>query len=114
MLRSDVWKKKILGLRVVGEDRRPIGLKASLVRNALRIVDAFPASLYLLGLVFIRKRGARFGDLVAKTKVIEEKRKFAIGWPSPKRDGFARSRVFVWFVWCRMLCSRRRYGREEK
>ena len=76
--------KKILGLRVVGEDGRPIGVKASLVRNALRVVDAFPASLYLLGLVFIRKRGARFGDLVAKSRVIEEKRKFAIGWPRPK------------------------------
>jgi uncharacterized RDD family membrane protein YckC len=64
--------KRLFGLRVV-KHGKPIGLKESLQRNLLRIVDAFPAGLYLVGLYFIRKRGRRLGDLYAGTEVVSSR-----------------------------------------
>jgi len=61
--------KKLLGLRVV-KHGKPIGLRDSLKRNFLRIVDAFPAGLYLIGLYFMKKKGRRLGDLYVDTEIV--------------------------------------------
>jgi uncharacterized RDD family membrane protein YckC len=69
--------KKLMRLRVIREDGRPITLWEALVRNVLRIVDAFPGfvvPLYSLGLIciFLNSRDQRVGDLFAGTVVIRE------------------------------------------
>ena len=66
--------KKLLRLRVVSSDGGRAGMKASLVRNVLRVVDSLPA-LNILGVVLIltSPERARFGDRVAGTRVIVRK-----------------------------------------
>jgi uncharacterized RDD family membrane protein YckC len=63
--------KRLLGLRVVAIDGTAPGLRKSLVRNLLRIVDGLPA-LNIIGVVLIltSPQRARFGDRVANTRVI--------------------------------------------
>jgi uncharacterized RDD family membrane protein YckC len=63
--------KRLIGLRVVGDDGASLSPQASLVRNVLRVVDVLPGS-YLVGLVamVISNRGQRLGDLAAATIVI--------------------------------------------
>lgn len=63
--------KRVVGLRVVRENGLPIGLRESLVRNLLRIVDALPSG-YLVGLtsVVATERAQRLGDLAAGTLVV--------------------------------------------
>jgi uncharacterized RDD family membrane protein YckC len=62
--------KRTLGLRVLHEDGTPVGLRASLLRNFLRVVDFLPF-LYLGGLVSMLLDGSfrRLGDLAAGTIV---------------------------------------------
>jgi uncharacterized RDD family membrane protein YckC len=63
--------KRVVGLRVVGDDGFALGPQASLVRNLLRLVDVLPGS-YLVGLVamVVSNRGKRLGDLAAGTLVV--------------------------------------------
>lgn len=64
--------KMLIGLRVVGEeDGLPIDWGKSLIRNLLRVVDAFP-TLYLVGFFFAvsSPKTQRLGDRVARTVVI--------------------------------------------
>jgi uncharacterized RDD family membrane protein YckC len=63
--------KRVLGLRIVGRDGRLPGLKASLVRNVLRIVDSLPAC-YILGAILVARspERTRLGDRVAGTRVV--------------------------------------------
>jgi uncharacterized RDD family membrane protein YckC len=63
--------KLLVGLRVVTEDGRPVGLGASVVRNLLRIVDFLPF-FYIAGLAFMAGSDLRqrFGDRAAHTLVI--------------------------------------------
>jgi len=70
--------KRLMRLRVIREDGRPITFWEALVRNILRIVDAFPGfviPLYSLGLIciFLNGRDQRIGDLFAGTVVIRER-----------------------------------------
>jgi uncharacterized RDD family membrane protein YckC len=65
--------KKLLGMRVVNRDHKPIGFTQSLLRNALRLLWDLP----LIGLVFvvvdivlILIRHQRIGDMAAKTFVM--------------------------------------------
>jgi uncharacterized RDD family membrane protein YckC len=62
--------KWVFGLRVVSLDGNRPGLRRSLIRNALRLVDSLPA-LNLLGVILIARspERARFGDRVAGTRV---------------------------------------------
>jgi uncharacterized RDD family membrane protein YckC len=63
--------KFIMGLRVVGPSGKPCGLKPSLLRNLLRLVDGL--GFYLIGLlvaIFSKKR-QRLGDHLGKTVVAE-------------------------------------------
>ena len=66
--------KRLLKLRVIRDDGRPITLWEAIARNLLRIVDAFPG-LYSVGLivVFLSNRDQRLGDIFAGTVVIRER-----------------------------------------
>jgi len=63
--------KRLLGMRVVRPDGSNADLKQALVRNLVRAVDALPA-FCILGVVLIVRspERARFGDRVARTRVI--------------------------------------------
>lgn len=62
--------KALLGLRVLRDGGEPVDLRASLVRNLLRVVDVLPLN-YLVGLLamVISKESKRLGDLAAGTVV---------------------------------------------
>jgi uncharacterized membrane protein SpoIIM required for sporulation/uncharacterized RDD family membrane protein YckC len=67
--------KRLLGLRVVMDGGYSVTLGASAVRNLLRVVDAQPIPLYVVGLVGVvaSRRGRRLGDVVAGTVVVRER-----------------------------------------
>ncbi len=70
--------KRLLKLRVIREDGRPITLWEAIARNLLRIFDAVPGfviPVYSIGLVsiFLSNRDQRIGDLFAGTVVIRER-----------------------------------------
>ena len=62
--------KRMVGIRVVGEDGDHVSFGAALVRNLLRVVDAF--FFYLVGAIFAlsSSRGQRLGDRAAHTVVV--------------------------------------------
>ncbi len=63
--------KRMVGLRVLMRDGRPVGWGPSLIRNLLRVVDALPGA-YTVGLVsvLLSPDFQRLGDLVAGTLVV--------------------------------------------
>ena len=70
--------KRLLKLRVIREDGRPITLWEALARNLLRIFDAVPGfvlPVYSIGLIaiFMSVRDQRIGDMFAGTVVIRER-----------------------------------------
>ncbi len=80
--------KVAMGLRVVGPSGRHCGLKPSLVRNLLRLVDGL--GFYLVGLlvaIFSRKR-QRTGRSPGKTVVVEY----------PTSNVFKAGAVFLWIL----------------
>jgi uncharacterized RDD family membrane protein YckC len=92
--------KAALGLRVVTTTGRPIGFRASALRNILRAADALPLT-YTAGLVSIAglvsmsitRRFQRLGDLVAGTIVIVPERAKAsvpvVLWPAAQPSELA-------------------------
>ena len=62
--------KRMVGMRVVDEDRDLVGLGAAVVRNVLRVVDGL--FFYLVGALFAlaSPRGQRLGDRAAHTLVV--------------------------------------------
>lgn len=70
--------KRLMKLRVIREDGRPITFWEALARNLLRIFDTFPGfflPVYSVGLitVFMSRRDQRIGDLFAGTVVVRER-----------------------------------------
>jgi uncharacterized RDD family membrane protein YckC len=70
--------KRLLKLRVIREDGRPITLWEAVARNLLRIFDAIPGffvPVYSIGLVsiFLNNRDQRIGDMFSGTVVIRER-----------------------------------------
>jgi uncharacterized RDD family membrane protein YckC len=70
--------KRLLKLRVIREDGRPITLWEAIARNLLRIFDAAPGfavPIYSVGLIaiFSSNRDQRVGDIFAGTVVIRER-----------------------------------------
>lgn len=70
--------KRLLKLRVIRDDGRPITLWEAIARNLLRIFDAAPGftfPIYSVGLIsiFASSRDQRIGDLFAGTVVIRER-----------------------------------------
>ncbi len=72
--------KRVLGLRVVSNDGRPLGFGASLLRNLVRAADFLPMA-YALGVAVMLKdrRFRRLGDMAAGTLVIAEERRKLMG-----------------------------------
>jgi uncharacterized RDD family membrane protein YckC len=66
--------KRLLKLRVIQGDGRPITFFAALARNLIRVADFIPG-LYSVGIisVFASERAQRLGDFVANTFVIKER-----------------------------------------
>ncbi|MCY7375969.1 MAG: RDD family protein [Pyrinomonadaceae bacterium] len=70
--------KRLLKLRVIREDGRPITLWEAMTRNLLRIFDAIPGfvlPVYSIGLIaiFMSGRDQRIGDMFAGTVVVRER-----------------------------------------
>ena len=70
--------KRLLKLRVIREDGRPLTLWEAIARNLLRIGDAVPGfviPVYSVGLIviFLSNRDQRLGDIFAGTVVIRER-----------------------------------------
>lgn len=70
--------KRLMKLRVIREDGRPITLWESAARNLIRICDAAPGfiiPIYSVGLltIFLNRRDQRLGDIFAGTVVIRER-----------------------------------------
>ena len=68
--------KRIMKLRVVREDGRPIRFFEAFVRNLLRIaIDLQPLPSYAIGVasIIFSPRSKRIGDLVAGTVVVKER-----------------------------------------
>ncbi len=70
--------KRLLRLRVIREDGRPLTLWEAITRNLLRICDAIPGfvlPVYSVGLIaiFLSNRDQRLGDIFAGTVVIRER-----------------------------------------
>ncbi len=70
--------KRLMKLRVIREDGRPITLWEAIARNLLRIFDAVPGfviPIYSVGLIsiFMSGRDQRVGDFFAGTVVIRER-----------------------------------------
>jgi uncharacterized RDD family membrane protein YckC len=70
--------KRLMKLRVIREDGRPITIWEATARNLLRIFDAIPGfiiPIYSIGLIsiFLNRRDQRVGDLFGGTVVIRER-----------------------------------------
>lgn len=70
--------KRLLKLRVIREDGRPVTLWEAIARNLLRIFDAVPGFIlpvYSIGLIaiFMSGRDQRVGDMFAGTVVVRER-----------------------------------------
>ncbi len=70
--------KRLLKLRVIRDDGRPITIWEALARNLLRIFDAVPGfflPVYSIGLIaiFANGRDQRIGDMFAGTVVVRER-----------------------------------------
>lgn len=70
--------KRLLKLRVIRDDGRPVTLWEAIARNLLRICDAAPGFIvpvYSVGLIviFLSGRDQRVGDIFAGTVVIRER-----------------------------------------
>jgi uncharacterized RDD family membrane protein YckC len=87
--------KRLMKLRVIRDDGRPITLWEAIARNLLRIFDAIPG-LYSIGLIviFLNSRDQRVGDVFAGTVVIRERTDeaptFAETFSSPIADAAFR------------------------
>jgi uncharacterized RDD family membrane protein YckC len=67
--------KKLLKLRVIREDGRPVTLWETIARNLMRLFDIMPFPFYSIGFiaVFLSSRDQRIGDLFAGTVVVRER-----------------------------------------
>lgn len=67
--------KRLVRIRVVKEDGRPIHVADAISRNLLRMIDQQPGLFYAVGIttVMFSKNYKRLGDYVAGTVVVHEK-----------------------------------------
>jgi uncharacterized RDD family membrane protein YckC len=83
--------KRATGLRVVSDGGAPIGLRASLIRNFMRVLEGL-ATWYVVAMisVLVTRNNQRLGDLAAGTLVVRDPKAVAIGaasapWVRPER-----------------------------
>lgn len=65
--------KALFGLAVVTDEGRPLDLWASVVRNALRLVDGLGYWLVAVAVILYRGDGKRLGDVAAGTLVVRRR-----------------------------------------
>ena len=68
--------KRLLGLRVIDEQGLRLQLPQVVLRNIMRLIDAPPPLLYLVGGIaaLVSRKGQRLGDMAANTVVVRERR----------------------------------------
>jgi len=78
--------KRVVGLRVIKTDGRPITAVESLVRNLVRLVDFMPTS-YGVGIVTmcITEQSQRLGDMAAGTLVIFDRGEVTLDSLKPRK-----------------------------
>lgn len=91
--------KRMLGLRVLRTDGRPVSASQAVMRNLLRVADAqltappamyyFPSFLVGLLMMTITKRYQRVGDLAVGTMVVAEDRQRFGKVPVPQDPGIS-------------------------
>jgi uncharacterized RDD family membrane protein YckC len=64
--------KRLLGLRVVADDGTPLGVRGSLLRNALRLIDGLLYWGVAVAIILFRGDGKRLGDVVGRTLVVRD------------------------------------------
>jgi uncharacterized RDD family membrane protein YckC len=69
--------KRLLGLRVIDEQGFRLQLPQVVLRNIMRLIDAPPPLLYLIGGIaaLVSRKGQRLGDMAANTVVVRERRR---------------------------------------
>ena len=69
--------KRLLGLRVIDERGLRLQLPQVVLRNIMRLIDAPPPLLYLIGGItaLVSRKGQRLGDMAANTVVVRERRR---------------------------------------
>jgi uncharacterized RDD family membrane protein YckC len=74
---GQTFGKMVMDIMVVTEDGNPIEYRESAIRTLLRLIDAIPHPLYIVGLIaiYLTDRNQRLGDLLADTVVVETKEK---------------------------------------
>ncbi len=73
--------KRLAGLRVVRASGRPVDLTASVIRNALRLLDGLALSYFpTVVSIIVTRRNQRPGDLAADTIVIRDRREIDRAW----------------------------------
>jgi uncharacterized RDD family membrane protein YckC len=87
--------KRWVGVRVVRTSGAPVDLRASMVRNVLRLIDGLPLSyLPTIVLIVATPRNQRLGDLAAGTLVIRDRP----GEVAPAVNGHAAAVAPDWDV----------------
>ena len=63
--------KRVMNIKVVREDKKPMTYMDAFIRTLLRIIDG--QLIYILGLIIIliSEKGQRLGDMAAKTLVVK-------------------------------------------
>lgn len=64
--------KRLFGLRVVPDDGAPLSGPASVVRNALRLIDGLGYWSIAVAVILLRGDGKRLGDVVGGTLVVRD------------------------------------------
>ena len=67
--------KRLLGLRVIDEQGLQLQLSQVVLRNIMRLIDAPPPLLYLIGGItaLVSRKSQRLGDMAANTVVVRER-----------------------------------------
>jgi uncharacterized RDD family membrane protein YckC len=63
--------KVLFGLKVVRDDGRPLGVRGSFLRNALRLFDGLGYWSVAVAVILLRGDGKRIGDVVGQTLVVD-------------------------------------------
>src|SRR5690606_7330784 len=90
--------KRLVGLRVISDDGRPMAVQQAVVRNLVRVVDSLPGG-YGIGIVaaLLSPRAQRLGDMAAGTVVVREARVSVTGAtaspPQPRASRLGASRL---------------------